>query len=96
MKGANYLDEEEYGGYMRRLGSGRENLERHQNRLDELKNSSIRGVKGSRSLQLAAIECILENISDVTLDGIECLPTSIVRRIWHAVITRYDSLCQSV
>ncbi|KAG0647063.1 hypothetical protein D0Z07_7252 [Hyphodiscus hymeniophilus] len=71
VKGASYLDEEDYERYARRLGGGRGNLVRHHERLDGLKNSRIRGFRGSRSLQDAAIECILENIADITLEGIE-------------------------
>ena len=52
------------------------------------KKSRNSGLKGARSLQDAAIECVLQNISDITLEGIECLPISIVRRLWDAVNRR--------
>lgn len=58
--------------------------------IDGLKNTRIRGLKGPRSLQDSAIECIIQNISDCTLEGIACLPPSLVRRIWHAVSKRYS------
>jgi len=41
-----------------------------------------RGFLGSRSLQDAAIECILQNITDITLEAIERLPIHVVQRIW--------------
>ncbi|KAH8661435.1 hypothetical protein BGZ60DRAFT_381263 [Tricladium varicosporioides] len=53
-----------------------------------MKNSRVRGFRGSRSLQDTAIECILNNISDVTFEGMQCLPDQMVRRIWHAVNKR--------
>jgi hypothetical protein len=56
--------------------------------LDALKNTRVRGLKGARSLQDCAVDCILNNISDVTFEGIACLPTTLVRRIWHAVNKR--------
>jgi hypothetical protein len=56
--------------------------------LDAFKNSRVRGLKGTRSLQDSAVDYILNNISDVTYEGIACLPTSLVRRIWHAVNKR--------
>lgn len=65
-------------------------LRNHQNDLDgRRKKSDLEGMKGARSLQEAAIECILQNISGVTLDGIQCLPSHIVRRVWGAVNARY-------
>ena len=88
VKGADYRDDQEYEEYVRSPGGERKDLENYQKRLDRLKDSRIKGSKGARSLQDAAIECILENISDITLEGIECLPISIVRRIWHAVNKR--------
>ena len=89
VKRAKYLDVEQYNRYVKKLDNGRASLARHQKGLNGLKNSRIRGFKGARSLQHAATECILKNISDITLEGIECLPISVVRRLWHAVITRY-------
>lgn len=47
-----------------------------------------KGPPGSRSLQEASIECILQNIQHITLEGIECLPEHIVRRVWDAVSKR--------
>ncbi|CAG8954942.1 hypothetical protein HYFRA_00008631 [Hymenoscyphus fraxineus] len=60
----------------------------YHHHLDGLKNTRIRGAKGARSLQDSAIECILHNISDVTYEGISCLPLSLVRQLWHAVSKR--------
>jgi hypothetical protein len=47
-----------------------------------------RVVRGARSLQDAAVECVLQNISDVTLEGIECLPIQLVKRIWDQLHRR--------
>jgi len=63
-------------------------LDEYHAYMDNVKNSKVRGLKGSRSLLDAAIECILQNISDITLEGIECLPLQIVRQLWHAVNKR--------
>jgi hypothetical protein len=41
------------------------------------------GAKGVRSLQETAIECIIHNISNVTFEVIEYLPSQLVQRIWH-------------
>lgn len=88
VKGANYRNDEEYDHYV--ASHGTEGLPAYQKHLDRLRNSRIKGFEGARSLQDVAIECILENISDITLEGIECLPISILRRLWHAVTTRSD------
>ena len=88
VKTADYRDDLDYDDYVERLEEGRADLERYQIRLDGLKNARLRGFKGARSLQDAAIECVLQNISDITLEGIECLPLPIVRRIWLAVNRR--------
>lgn len=96
VKGARYRNDEEYNEYVR-LRNGTEGLQKYQQRLDGLRNSRIRGIEGARSLQDAAIECVLENISDITIEGIECLPNSILRRLWHAVTTRLDfSVCSKL
>jgi hypothetical protein len=87
VKTADYRDDQEYNDF-ERLEEGRADLERYQMRLDGLKNARVRGFKGARLLQDAAIECVLRNISDITLEGIECLPLPIVRRIWLAVNRR--------
>jgi hypothetical protein len=84
---ADYRDDVDYEEHVKRFGIG-DDPENHQRHLHRFKNSRVRGFKGARSLQDATIECVLENISDITLDGIECLPISIVRRIWHAVNRR--------
>jgi hypothetical protein len=64
------------------------NIGAYHDHLDGLKNTRLKRFKGARSLQDAAVECILHNISDVTLEGLACLPTPLVRRIWHAVNKR--------
>jgi hypothetical protein len=92
LKTADYRDDQDYDDYFKSLGGGGKDLGKHQKQLDGLKNSRVRNLKGARSLQDAAIECVLQNISDITLDGIECLPLPIVRRIWHAVNKRFVSL----
>jgi hypothetical protein len=83
--------DQEYDEYVTRMGGGREDSDEEQKPLHGLKNPRTRGFKGARSLQNAAIECILQNISDITLEGIECLPISIVRRLWDAINKR--SVC---
>lgn len=56
--------------------------------LDNVRNSRIRAFRGARSLQDVAVETILQNINEITLQGMECLPVQLVRRIWHAVNKR--------
>ena len=89
--GPSYRGIEEYEVYLNnwRENKAERDLGEYKNYLDGVKNSKIRGGRGSRSLQDGAIECILQNISDITLEGIECLPVHIVRRVWHAVNKRY-------
>jgi hypothetical protein len=82
VRGTDCLDDEDCGEYSSGLAAGR--------KLGHLKDSRIRGSKGARSLQDAAFECILENISDITVEGIECLPLAVIRRLWHAVDKRSD------
>ena len=84
---ADYRDDVTYEKYVKRFGIG-DDLGKYRQHLQCFKNSRVRGFKGARSLQDATIECVLENISDITLDGIECLPISIAKRIWHAVNMR--------
>ncbi|KAK0101547.1 hypothetical protein ONS95_006714 [Cadophora gregata] len=45
--------------------------------------------KGTRSLVDAAIETILENLVDVTFEGVDCLPKKLVLRIWILASERY-------
>ncbi|KAH7369962.1 hypothetical protein BKA65DRAFT_387802 [Rhexocercosporidium sp. MPI-PUGE-AT-0058] len=47
-------------------------------------------VKGARSLQNAAIETIIENVMDLTSEGVDCLPRKLVLRIWDLVNERYE------
>ncbi|TVY24523.1 hypothetical protein LHYA1_G006905 [Lachnellula hyalina] len=56
--------------------------------LDNVRNSRIWGFRGARSLQDVAVEAIVQNITEITLEGMECLPVQLVRRIWHAVDKR--------
>lgn len=65
-----------------------EDLGSYRRDLDNVRNSRIRGFKGARQLQDVAVECILQNINDVTFEGLEFLPIQLVRRIWHAVNKR--------
>lgn len=74
--------------HVRASNAGSKVQEEYQKRLDGLKNSNVISSRGARSLQDAAIECVLENLSDITLEGIECLPIPIVQRIWRAVNKR--------
>jgi hypothetical protein len=87
--GPDYLDEyDQYLEEARKRQKGKEDLCDFQEYLDGLKNSRVRGFEGARSLEDVAIEVLLQNIADITLEGIECLPQPIVRRIWHAVNKR--------
>ena len=91
-------DRGDYNEYLRvrETGSSVSSLADYEAYLDRLETFKVLGVKGARSLQTSAIECILENISDVTLEGIECLPRHIIRRVWHAasnkrsIISRFN------
>jgi hypothetical protein len=47
-----------------------------------------KGIRGARSLQDAAIECLLHNISDITFESIECLPVAVLQRVWDIIKTR--------
>jgi len=85
--GPTLRDSEDYAEQVKSWGSS-DDLSEHQKHLDNVKNSKVNGRKGARSLQDATIECIIQNISDITLEGINCLPIQIVRRIWHAVNQR--------
>lgn len=42
-----------------------------------------RSAKAVRSLQETAIECVIQNISNVTFEAIEYLPNQLVQRIWN-------------
>jgi len=88
--GPSLSDGEDHAEQAKSWGIGRtpEDLSQHQKHLDNVKNSKVKGRKGARSLQNAAIECIIQNISDITLEAIDCLPIQIVRQIWHAVNQR--------
>jgi hypothetical protein len=69
-------------------GQSEENLGGFHGYSDSVRNSRIIGFRGARSLQDVAVETILQNITDITLEGMECLPIQLVRRIWHAVNKR--------
>jgi hypothetical protein len=89
--GPEYRDSEDNVSFSEASGESRDSeasLGAYHDYLNELKNTRIRGLKGARSLQDCAVDCILENISDVTFEGIACLPITLVRRIWHAVNKR--------
>lgn len=42
--------------------------------------------RGAQSLQASAIRCILQNLSDLTVELLESLPIHLIRRIWDGVI----------
>ncbi|KAF4631194.1 hypothetical protein G7Y89_g6935 [Cudoniella acicularis] len=88
--GPDYRDSEECGRlhYDWDAGEDEVNLSGFHDYIDGMRNSRVRGFKGARSLQDTAVECILNHISDVTLDGMQCLPVQVVRRIWHAINKR--------
>jgi hypothetical protein len=92
VRGPSYRDDQLYEEYVKNWDKSKapENLGEYQRYLDGVKNSKVRGLKGARSLQDAAIECLLQNISEITLEAIECLPNQIVRQLWHAINQRWD------
>jgi hypothetical protein len=63
-------------------------LGEYHNYLDRVSALGTSSLKGSRSLQDTAIECVIQNISDITPEAIECLPSSVVRRLWYLVNRR--------
>ena len=69
-------------------GQSEEDLGGYQRYSDNVRNSRIIGFRGARPLQDVAVETILQNIADITLEGIGCLPIPLVRRIWNAVNKR--------
>lgn len=83
-------DTVDYYEYLKAVEMGRsvESLGEYQAYLDRLQSFRVIGFRGARTLQNSAIECILENIEDITLEVIQCLPRHIVRRVWHAVNQR--------
>ncbi|KAG9241005.1 hypothetical protein BJ878DRAFT_522917 [Calycina marina] len=88
--GPSYRAIEDYGVYLKKRQSRKDagDLGQYRHYMDSVKNCKVRSQVGARSLQDAAIECILKNVADITLEGIECLPVQIVRRVWHAVNRR--------
>src|SRR3954447_6832738 len=89
--GPSYRDDVLYTDYLKEWEKGttaRQDLGDYRKYIDEVTNSRVKRLKGARSLQDSAIECILKNISDITLEGIQCLPHQIVRQIWYAVKKR--------
>ena len=88
--GPSFRDTADSDGYLRnwRAVEDSRDLKDYRNHLDSIKSSKVRGLRGTRSLQDAAIECILQNISDITSEGIRCLPVHIVRQLWHTVNMR--------
>ncbi|KAH7395674.1 hypothetical protein BKA64DRAFT_64684 [Cadophora sp. MPI-SDFR-AT-0126] len=49
----------------------------------------LRSQNGTRSLVNSAVETILENLTDLTFEGIDCLPKRLVLRIWILASERY-------
>lgn len=43
---------------------------------------------GARSLQDHAIECVLKNVTQITREGIACLPVEVVSQIWERICER--------
>lgn len=87
--GPEYRDDGDAHSFVSTTDENESNIGAYHHHIDGLKNTRIRGLKGPRSLQDSAIECIIQNISDVTLEGISCLPPSLVRQLWHAISRRY-------
>lgn len=90
LKGASSQDNDLYTEFVRSWEDSKVGIDlgESKKRIDKLKDSRVKTLRGTRSLQDAAIECIVQNISDVTIDGIEWLPAPIVRRLWHAINER--------
>ena len=44
--------------------------------------------RGARSLRDCTVQCILENISDVTYEVIACIPSTLIRQLWYVVNKR--------
>jgi len=65
-----------------------ESLKDYREYLHSVKSPKARRFKGVRSLQATSFESVLQHISDVTLEGLECLPIQVVRRLWHAMNRR--------
>jgi hypothetical protein len=55
---------------------------------EPLNGTNMEASKGARSLQDIAIECILQNISDITSEHLEYLPSQLLDRIWYEVNRR--------
>jgi hypothetical protein len=68
--------------------SSQEGLKDYREYLHSVKSPKARRFKGVRSLQATSFEIVLQHISDITLEGLECLPVQVVRRLWHAVNRR--------
>ena len=83
-------DSRQFAGYVKSSEDGKRegDLGKYQKHVDRVTNSRVRGFNGARSLQDTAIECLLENLSDISHEAIECLPIPIVRRLWHVIKTR--------
>ena len=51
--------------------------------LKKPKSKPSTSAKAVRSLQETAIECVIQNISNITFEAIEYLPNPLVQQIWH-------------
>ncbi|KAH8590899.1 hypothetical protein B0O99DRAFT_284239 [Bisporella sp. PMI_857] len=90
--GPSYREIQDYEGYVNNFARhSTKDIGQYREDIDNVKNSRARRFTGARSLQDAAIECVLQNISDIELEGIECLPEQLTRRIWHAANQRCTS-----
>jgi hypothetical protein len=56
-----------------------------------MRHSSTTTYPSTRSLQEVAIQSVVENIADITLDVVEGLPARLLILIWEAVCARYDT-----
>jgi hypothetical protein len=57
--------------------------------LKKPKTKRSRSAKAVRSLQETAIECVIQNISNVTFEAIEHLPNQLIQRIWNEANRRF-------
>ncbi|RDL31931.1 uncharacterized protein BP5553_09333 [Venustampulla echinocandica] len=56
--------------------------------IEALKDSGVKCGRGTRSLKDLSVECILNNITYITLEGMQCLPLHLVQLIWDSISNR--------
>ncbi|KAI9731436.1 MAG: hypothetical protein M1818_007826 [Claussenomyces sp. TS43310] len=56
--------------------------------VEDARSPRRNGIAGTRTLQDAAIECILRDFHRMTLEAVKCLPISLIRHLWHEINQR--------